>query len=145
MSMSVLLRWVLAGLVTSVLLAPASAMAQDRDDLDVTMRMVVDDEDLTDNVVQELQLPEPAASGQKPSESGARGRERAEEAREQGRALGRQISEEARGRREDRAPGRPGDDLDPPSGNPGGDRDDAPPRPDIDPRPESPSAPDSRP
>lgn len=143
MSMLVLLRRVLAGLVTAVLLAPASVMAQDPDDLDVTMRMVVDDEDLADNVVQELQLPEPAASGRKGS--GASGRERAEDAREQGRALGQRISGEARGQREDRSLDRPEGDQDLIPGNPGDDIDDGLLEPDIDPRAEPPSNPGNRP
>lgn len=87
------------------LLAPGSLLAQG-DDLDVTMRMVADDAELTDRVIQELELPEPQSRAL-PDDNGRRPGQ-ADDLREQGRALGRQISEEARGRREERAVGGPG-------------------------------------
>ncbi|SFR83373.1 hypothetical protein SAMN05216203_3398 [Marinobacter daqiaonensis] len=128
----------LAFLAAAVLLSPTSLLAQGRDDLDVTMRMVVDDEDLSDGLVQELQLPASPLARQ--NERGAKGRQDAEDMREQGRALGRRISEEARDRREERPLGKPGDGLDLPGDSPrddiGGER----PGPGMDPgnRPERP-------
>lgn len=92
-------------LVAVVFLVPGSGLAQG-DDLDVTMRMVVDDAELTDNVIQELELPEPPA-GALPDDNGRRPGQ-ADDLRDQGRALGREISEEARGRREERTNGGPG-------------------------------------
>ena len=88
-------------------------MAQENE-LDVTMRMVVDDEDLSGRVVQELQLPEPARLLRGADGPGAVGRERAAEARERGRALGREISEEARGNRSELRGGKPDEGLEPP-------------------------------
>ncbi|GGY83331.1 hypothetical protein [Marinobacter zhanjiangensis] len=98
----------LTSLVAVLLLSPASLMAQDGDDLDVTMRMVADDDDLSEGLIQELQLPEsPTDIARKGGEDR---RDRADNLREQGRSLGREISEEARGRREERSVGRPGSD-----------------------------------
>ncbi|MFE8071380.1 hypothetical protein QQM79_09985 [Marinobacteraceae bacterium S3BR75-40.1] len=69
------------------------------DDLGVTMRMVEGDEDLTREIVQQIELPERlehdggpgALSGQEPP-----GQERAREVRE----VGRDVAEQARERRE---------------------------------------------
>lgn len=70
------------------------------DDLGVTMRMVTDDEKLTESVVKEIELREPV--GLKPTENPAR------EARERGREFGRSASERAREIREVRGEdGRP--------------------------------------
>ncbi|MFW5825787.1 MAG: hypothetical protein ACOCVV_12595 [Marinobacter sp.] len=96
----------LSSLTLVVCMLPGVALAQSGDDLDVTMRMVVDEEELTDGMIQELQLPEPSA-GKLPDSNGQRPG-RAGDLREQGRGLGREISEEARGRREERSSGGPG-------------------------------------
>lgn len=70
--------------------APLPLLADD--DLGVTMRMVTDDETLTESVVREVELREPV--GLKPSENPAR------EAREKGREFGQSASERAREIRE---------------------------------------------
>lgn len=105
MTISRCLPFVLKSLVALVLLAPASLLAQDGGDLDVTMRMVADDDDLSGGLIQELQLPEAPAGVAGSRQEG--GRDRPDELREQGRSLGRDVSEEARGRREERSTGRP--------------------------------------
>lgn len=97
----------IVSLTLALLLTPASLLAQDQNGLDVTMRMVIDDEDLSDGLVQELQLPDPSEAGRNDSGGGG-GPEKAEDMRGEGRALGREISEEARSRREDRPGDRPG-------------------------------------
>lgn len=99
-----------------LMLGSAGLMAQEND-LDVTMRMVVDDEDLSGRVVQELQLPEPARLQRGADQPGAAGRERAAEARERGRAMGREISEEARSNRAELREGDPEEGLELPSAN----------------------------
>ncbi|SET78749.1 hypothetical protein [Marinobacter segnicrescens] len=112
-------------LATIGLVAPGSLLAQGNDDLDVTMRMVVDDAELKDRVIQELQLPEPPAGALPKNSEGRPGR--TEDLREQGRELGRQISEEARGRREERSPvGRGNAPEFPPADFPGRGRTDRP-------------------
>jgi len=63
------------------------------DDLDVTMRMVTDDEMLTDSVVREIRLTRPIGLDRNP---GAPANEIAEDAREQGRALGQEVADRAR-------------------------------------------------
>ncbi|WP_339806632.1 hypothetical protein [uncultured Marinobacter sp.] len=90
----------IASLVLALVLSPTSLLAGDRNGLDVTMRMVIDDEDLADGLVQELHLPDPSEGRLSGSED-ARGHDKADDMRDEGRALGRQISEEARGRRAD--------------------------------------------
>lgn len=90
-----------------LMLAPTALRAQESSGLDVTMRMVVDDEELSGRVVQELQLPEPSRLRDGEAEPGSAGRERSAEAREQGRALGREISQEARSNRSDLRRGGP--------------------------------------
>ncbi|WP_166252690.1 hypothetical protein [Marinobacter salicampi] len=129
------IRGCLRVLLVLVLASATSVAAQSRDDLDVTMRMVIDDEDLSDRVVQELQLPESALLP--PDEpgpgAGAASREQATEAREQGRALGREMSEESRNKRDEIPRGRPGEAIGIPRGKPdigrGGGRPDDLPRP----------------
>ncbi|MDC0661283.1 hypothetical protein [Marinobacter sp. SS21] len=54
------IRWLISG--SCALLMAASMVAHAQDDLDVTMRMVTDDEALGNSFVQELQLPEPVPS-----------------------------------------------------------------------------------
>jgi hypothetical protein len=90
--------WLVAGL----LVLPVPVLA---DDLDVTMRMVEDSEDLTNSVTREIRLPElPAlqgkANGQGRGRQDAPGREASEGARERGREFGRSMSEQAREARE---------------------------------------------
>ncbi|WP_404367889.1 hypothetical protein [Marinobacter sp.] len=107
-------RLVYAVAAICLMLASGGVMAQEND-LDVTMRMVVDDEDLSGRVVQELQLPEPAGIRSREGQPGAAGRERAAEARERGRALGREISEEARSNRSELRRGSPDEGIELPS------------------------------
>jgi hypothetical protein len=75
--------------------APLSVMAQD--DLGVTMRMVTDDEKLTESVVREIELRDPVGLG--PSENPAR------EARDRGRESVQSASERVREMREIRGRG----------------------------------------
>lgn len=73
--------------------ALSSTGAFANDDLDVTMRMVTDDETLTDSVVREIRLNRPIGfeSGPEAKANGI-----AEEAREQGRAFGQGVADRAR-------------------------------------------------
>jgi hypothetical protein len=92
------------------------------DDLDVTMRVIVDpNAKVPDEIVRRIQLPKPAqpvTPSNKPAEPGAQGKERAsearEQAREQGREFGQQVSEEAKRRAEEARRNKP-----PPPGTPG--------------------------
>lgn len=52
-------QWLTPILVCVATLLASPVMAQSIDDLDVTMRMVVDEDDLTNSVVREIELPEP--------------------------------------------------------------------------------------
>ena len=88
----------LVGLLMLGLLVPATTLAND--DLDVTMRMVTDDEELTDSVVREIELPRAIGKPGNPGESGSRGLDAASEARERGREFGESMSEKARQSRE---------------------------------------------
>jgi hypothetical protein len=96
----------------------AQAPANRSDDLDVTMRVIVDpNAKVPDEIVRRIQLPkpaQPATPSNKPAEPGAQGKERASEAREQGRDFGQQTSEEARRRAEEARRNKP-----PPPGTPG--------------------------
>jgi len=88
-----------------------SPPTRNRDDLDVTMHVIVDpDAKVPDEIVRRIQLPKPAeatpakdknAETGKPAEPGAQGRERAAEARDKGREFGQQVSEEAKQRSEE--------------------------------------------
>ena len=101
--------------------------ASSRDDLDVTMHVIVDpDAKLPDEIVHRIQLPKPGqaapaedkkSTGEKPAEPGTKGQERSAEAREQGREFGQQVSEEAKQRAEEakRNQGKPPDKPNPPS------------------------------
>jgi len=90
------MRWyvpvvVLVGLFVS----PAHA----REDLDVTMRMVLDERTLTESVVREIELPEPATverPGRMSETEDAPGSGMAQDARDQGRAFGQEMAEKAR-------------------------------------------------
>jgi hypothetical protein len=92
--------------------------AKPSDDLDVTMRVIVDpNAKVPDEIVRRIQLPkpaQPATPSNKPAEPGAQGKERASEAREQGRDFGQQVSEEAKRRAEEARRNKP-----PPPGTPG--------------------------
>ena len=77
---------------------PATTLAND--DLDVTMRMVTDDEELTDSVVREIELPRAIERPDNPGKSGSPGLDAASEARERGREFGESMSEKARQSRE---------------------------------------------
>jgi hypothetical protein len=106
--------------------------ASGSDDLDVTMRVIVDpNAKVPDEIVRRIQLPrpaQPATPSNKPAEPGAQGKgkgtERASGAREQGREVGQQASEEAKRRSEEARrkkpppPGRP-DTPGPPRDPPG--------------------------
>jgi len=100
----------------SVLLSPGVfADSGANDDLGVTMRMVTDDETLTDSVVREIRLTRPIGFERN---HGPAADEVVGEAREQGRAFGQEAAERAReaGRLKNevekgRKPGRPDLDL----------------------------------
>ena len=108
-----------------------SPPARSRDDLDVTMHVIVDpDAKVPDEIVRRIQLPKPGQSApaedkkgtdEKKTEPGAKGQERSSEAREQGREFGQQVSEEARQRAEEvkRNQGKPPDKPKPPRTPPG--------------------------
>lgn len=83
--------------VCGILLTGAPLPLLADDDLGVTMRMVTDDEQLTESVVREIELRDPVRL--KPSENSAR------EARERGREFGQSASERAREMRELRGNG----------------------------------------
>jgi hypothetical protein len=88
-----------------------SPPAGNRDDLDVTMHVIVDpDAKVPDEIVRRIQLPKPGQivpakdkkdDTGKPADPGAQGRERAAEARDQGRDFGQEVSEEAKQRSEE--------------------------------------------
>ena len=90
-----------------------SPPARNRDDLDVTMHVIVDpDAKVPDEIVRRITLPKPAqpANGGsstgttesgKPSESGAKGQKPDSAAGAQGREFGQQVSEDAKQRAEE--------------------------------------------
>ncbi|PPI82538.1 hypothetical protein KEHDKFFH_18760 [Marinobacter maroccanus] len=88
----------LVGLLVVGFWVPATTLAND--DLDVTMRMVTDDAELTDSVVREIELPRAIEKPDNPGKSGSPGRDAASEARERGREFGESMSEKARQSRE---------------------------------------------
>jgi hypothetical protein len=77
-----------------------SSTALANDDLDVTMRMVTDDVELTHSVVREIELPRSLERPEGLGQSGSRGADAAREARERGREFGESMSEKARESRE---------------------------------------------
>lgn len=90
-------RFVPGPLLFAVLLAtltPAAAAG----DLDVTMRMVEDSEDLTDAVTREIRLPELPGNdnGKAAARPEATGRDVSKAARDRGRDFGQSASERAR-------------------------------------------------
>lgn len=86
------MRRLLAGI--GLLLVVSAPLWAD-DDLDVTMRMVVDDDELTRSVVREIPLPVPETPAQGLGRGGSAA-EAASEARERGRALGQDMRERPR-------------------------------------------------
>ncbi|WP_296934562.1 hypothetical protein [uncultured Marinobacter sp.] len=92
------LKATLLGLLLFGFGIPATTLAND--DLDVTMRMVTDDAELTDSVVREIELPRAVERPENPGKSGSRGLDAASEARERGREFGESMSEKARQSRE---------------------------------------------
>jgi hypothetical protein len=106
--------------------------APDGDDLDVTMRVIVDpNAKVPDEIVRKIPLPKPATpatssdkkndnaeskDGGKPSDPGSKGKGNAPDARGQGREFGQQVSEDAKKRSEDARHGKPPDK--PPRGPP---------------------------
>lgn len=88
----------LVGLLVVGFWLPATTLAND--DLDVTMRMVTDDAELTDSVVREIELPRAIERPDNPGKSGSPGLDAASEARERGREFGESMSEKARQSRE---------------------------------------------
>ena len=88
------------------LVGPSTVFASD--DLDVTMRMVTDDEDLTESVVREINLREPVSLGRPSKDRGVdksvnsadKARD-ARDARERGREAANAASERAREVRND--------------------------------------------
>lgn len=75
----------------------SSVTAHAQEDLDVTMRMVADDEALSGSFVQELQLPEPEmVPGSAAPDPDDPGLEIARDARESGRSMGETLAEQAR-------------------------------------------------
>lgn len=103
--------------ITLFLSGSATAWAQASDDLDVTMRMVMDDEELSGDLVQELELPDPASLKSDTPPDNTRS-EAAAAAREEGRSFGQSMAEEARSRQEDKGAGKPGRRPDQPPGKP---------------------------
>lgn len=100
----------LVGLLVFGVSLPATTLAND--DLDVTMRMVTDDAELTDSVVREIELPRAIERPDNPGKSGSPGLDAASKARERGREFGEAMSEKARQSRElikgrPELPGRP--------------------------------------
>ena len=109
-----------------------SPPARSRDDLDVTMHVIVDpDSKVPDEIVRRIQLPKPGqaapaegkkSTDEKKAEPGANGQGRSSEAREQGREFGQQVSEEAKQRAEEakRNQGKKPDKPHPPPPSPPG-------------------------
>jgi hypothetical protein len=132
------------GIICTALLSPVVSAqtppASNRDDLDVTMRVIVDpDAKVPDEIVHRIPLPKPGqpasgtapASGKKddpgkPKDAGAKGQGQGSSARESGREFGQQTAEEARQRSEenrrnskpDKPPGKPPAPPEPPRGRP---------------------------
>ena len=97
--------------------------ARDHDELDVTMRVIVDpNAKVPDEIVRKIQLPKPATpatssdkkndtgdsngngksnDGSKPSDPGSQGKGHSPDARGQGREFGQQVSEDAKQRSEE--------------------------------------------
>lgn len=101
---------VFLGCLSLLLVAPSTAFASD--DLDVTMRMVTDNDDLTESVVREINLREPLSLDGPPKGGAADKRANPEShaggAREKGREAANAALERAREvRNENAGKGRP--------------------------------------
>ena len=90
------MRWYVP---VAMLVALLASEAHAREDLDVTMRMVLDERALTESVVREIELPEPA-SVERPDQARenreAPGMDMARDAREQGREFGQEMADKVR-------------------------------------------------
>lgn len=75
-------------------------------DLDVTMRMVTDDDSLTESVVREIELPEPIGFERREGAARRNPADNARDARERGREFGQSAAERAREMRDLRGGGR---------------------------------------
>ena len=78
------------------LLLGASSGALASNDLDVTMRMVTDDDGLTESVVREIELPEPIGLEGRDRSGMRNPGDNARDARERGREFGQSAAERAR-------------------------------------------------
>lgn len=87
--MSPVLKNVVFGALAAAGLSIFSSGAM-ADDLDVTMRMVTDDESLTESVVREIELSRPIMLDARP------GNATAKEAKENGREFGQSVAERAK-------------------------------------------------
>jgi hypothetical protein len=104
-----------------------SPPARDRDDLDVTMRVIVDpNAKVPDEIVRRIELPKPAQPSpapanpdKKPEKPVPPGQQRSSEAREQGREFGQQVAEEAKQRAEEARRNNPPDNSNRPPNPPG--------------------------
>ncbi|MDX1457409.1 MAG: hypothetical protein R3276_07445 [Marinobacter sp.] len=104
------IRYLMAG--SCALLMATSMVAHAQDDLDVTMRMVTDDESLGSSFVQELELPEPATNAETANFDGSPALDMAQEARESGRAVTETLAEQSRESRDALGTELPGELLD---------------------------------
>lgn len=115
--------WIVVALAPCAMAQTAPPAPATSDDLDVTMRVIVDpNAKVPDEIVRRISLPQPRTDkppgreGDAPAESSApatRGEERASQAREQGREFGQDVAEQARQRAEEarrntRPPANPG-------------------------------------
>jgi hypothetical protein len=98
--------------------------AGSRDDLDVTMRVIVDpNAKVPDEIVHKIPLPKPGQPAGapppkgKPDDPGAKGKSNSAEARDQGREFGQQTADQARQRSEEARRNKP-DKPDKPPGKP---------------------------
>ncbi|MDF0749871.1 hypothetical protein NLU14_06470 [Marinobacter sp. 71-i] len=89
---------VVGGCLGLLLAAPSLGVAND--DLDVTMRMVTDDDDLTESVVREIKLREPVALGRRGDKAGEQPSDKAYKAQGSAREAARSAAERAREVRE---------------------------------------------
>jgi hypothetical protein len=113
MNSNLLTPWLAPAIFCVLLAAPGPSWAQD--DLDVTMRMVTDDQELDDSFVQQLELPESVDS---PVETGGFGDMRtdsedfASEARENMLEIEETLAEESRESRDALGTELPGEIID---------------------------------
>jgi hypothetical protein len=91
-------QWPARVLSLTVLSVLLTSVVHAQDELDVTMIMVTDDAQLTESVVRQISLPESASAVAR--DKAQMGLDRASAAREQRRARGQEIAEQARSARE---------------------------------------------